>query len=227
MISTVQEDTRNLPLTTPPWATIDTTIPKTAWQADIRLLIARTKWPVPAVKWWAMQELAALLTNDLCCEPTEKELYRALEQCGLETEVVELLFVFWLAKQAGYVPKAVVSSYIRAQSLLSSLILWEILEPILYEGLPSNLLALAPRDFQSTADFQDAQGREVPRIFLGILENLEKDFGLPFVRQYAFEWANTASLCPDSPFGKNIGYFYGHPTDQMTGQFVNITSHRG
>lgn len=225
MISAIQGDTRNLPLTAPSWASDMT--PTAISLADIRLLVARTKWPVPAVKWWAIQELANLLTHPLEGCEIEKELYRVLELSKLETEVVELLFIYWLATQAGYVPSPALSTYVRARSPLSSLILADIFNPILDEGKLRTPLIEVPFDFEQPLDFQEAQGATVPRIFSTLLESLEDSSGFPFIQQFAYEWANTATLNLKVPLYQDIGYFYGYPAEEMSGQFVVRATHRG
>jgi len=224
MVRSVQDDTRNLPLTTPAWAVefgdeIDAI-------AEVRFLIARSKWPVPAVKWWSLQQLADLLNSHLVGQ-VETELYRALANSLLETEVVELLYVFWLAKQVGYEPSILLSTHVNAQSPASILILSGLLKPLLFEGRWRTPLILAPYTYKASADFEEAQGTTVPRIFMTLLNELEHPQLPSFVKQYAFEWENTASLYPDAPFQGNIGYFYDHSRDEMTGQFVTRSSHRG
>lgn len=225
MVESIQEDTRNLPLTTPAWATNNAgqEIPSTA---ELRVLIARVTWPVPAVKWWGIQELAVLLNSPLV-ESVESELYRALANAKLETEVMELLCVFWLAKQSGFVPSIVLSTHVNAASPASALVLSAIIKPLLFEGSLRVPLILAPSTYKATADFEEAQGVTVSKIFFTLLKNLEHPQLPSFVKQYAFEWENTATLYPEAPFQGNIGYFYNHSLDEMAGQFVTRSSHRG
>jgi hypothetical protein len=224
MVRSVQDDTRNLPLTTPPWA-VDFVNDEDA-NAEVRFLVARSRWPVPAVKWWALQELADLLTQPHTVQ-IEAELYRALALSKLETEVVELLFVFWLAKQAGYIPNVTLTTYINSRSPASSMVLGDLFSPLLHEGNWRSPLILAPITFKVSADFEEAQGTTVPRIFLTLLKKLEHPQFPLFVKQYAFEWENTDSLYPEAPLQRYVGYFFRHPIDEMTGQFVTRASHRG
>lgn len=224
MVKSVLEDTRNLPLTTPAWANnFEETLPSTA---ELRVLVARITWPVPAVKWWAIQEMAVLLNSPLV-ESVEVELYRALANARLETEVVELLCVFWLAKQSGYEPSIMLPTHVNAASPASALILSDLVKPLLFEGSLRAPLILAPYAYKATTDFEEAQGMTVPKIFFTLLKNLEHPQLPSFIKQYAFEWENTATLYPEAPFQGNIGYFYNHSLDEMTGQFVTRASHRG
>jgi hypothetical protein len=224
MVQSVLEDTRNLPLSVPSWATTFGQAQTT--MAEIRFLIGRITWPVPAVKWWAIQELADLLNSEFA-EQTEAELYCALAAAKLETEAVELLCIFWLAKQAGYVPSVTLPTYINSQSPASVLILSDLVRPLLFEGRWRTPLILAPDTYKASADFEDAQGTTVPRIYKSLLEGLEKPQLPSFVNQYAFEWENTVNLYPEAPLQGNIGYFYGYSHDEMTGQFVTRATQRG
>lgn len=195
--------------------------------ADVQLLVARSTWPVPAIKWWAIQQLAILLIQSSSRDVAEFELFQALASCKLETEVIELLFVFWLAKNSGYVPNASLPTYVNAKSPASSLVLGELLSPLLHAGKVRVPLVVAPQEFKPEADFHEAQGTTVPKIFLTLLRNLE-DARLPsFVKQFAFEWANTKDLYPDAPLQHDIRYFFDSPMEEMTGQFVTRASHRG
>ncbi len=224
MVQSVLEDTRNLPLSVPSWATKSGQAQTT--MAEIRFLIARITWPVPAVKWWAIQELADLLNSEFS-KQTEAELYRALAASKLETEAVELLCIFWLAKQAGYEPSVTLPTYINSQSPASALILSDIVRPLFFEGRWRTPLILAPDTYKASADFEDAQGTTVPRIYKSLLESLEKPQLPSFVNQYAFEWENTANLYPEAPLQGDLGYFYGYSRDEMTGQFVPRATQRG
>lgn len=224
MAQSVLEDTRNLPLTVPAWASISGQIQPLS--AELRFLIARSKWPVPAVKWWALQQLATLLASEFV-EQVEVELYRALAEAKLETEVEELLCCFWLAKQAGYNPSVILPTHINAKSPASTLILDDLFKPLLFDGKSRSPLILAPAEFKAPADFEDAQGTTVPRIFKTLLEGLEKPQLPPFVKQFAFEWETTANLYPEAPLQRDVGYFLGYSREDMTGQFEIRATQRG
>ena len=181
---------------------------------------------MPAVKWWALQQLADLLNSQFVAQ-AEAELYRALADSKLETEVVELLCVFWLAKKAGYEPSVILPTHVNAQSPASTLILSDIVKPLLFEGKWRTPLLLAPDTYKVPADFEEAQGTTVPRIYKTLLESLEKPQLPSFSKQYAFEWECTANLYPEAPLQGDIGYFYNYSHGEMTGQFVTRASQRG
>lgn len=174
--------------------------------ADLEMLIARLRWPIGATRWWAMQELATLL---LCPETrgeVSKRLLLELASCRLEAEGVELIYIFWMAaKQGGKLPSDLVSALTRP-SLLAALLLSD-------TGLALNAkaaappLEVAPKDFEESARFREVQGIDVPRNYLSRLEQLERNTGLPFVRQAAFEWSKTDETYPTAPIQGDLGYF--------------------
>ena len=192
----------------------------------LNLLISRTRWPIPAVKWWAIQELAILLCRDDLRAQVETPLLDELLTRKFETEVAELLCVFWLAKHEGYVPNPSLVKHVRARSPVSDLIL----EDLGFVGdergefnLPTQA---AERGYPLTEDFLSAQGQSMPIIFMSVLSRLESTSKRPFTSQYAFEWERTKDLYHDMPY-RDIRYFYGNPVEDMCGQFVFQDGHRG
>lgn len=90
---------------------------------ELRILIARLGWPSTSTRWWTMQELAARLGETAARAETESALLQLLSSRKLEAEVVEVLFIFWMATQGhGYSPAAELSESIPKSSLLSGLL---------------------------------------------------------------------------------------------------------
>ena len=194
--------------------------------ADLRLLLSRTRWPVPGIRWWAIQELAMLLSRPEYSTRVEEALLHDLDGRRLESEAVELLFVFWIASQNGYKPNSLILQHLRAPSPLSDLLLREFGLAASVQSVPTLPTLEAAPGFRSSAEFDAVQGRMVPKIFWSLLDNLENEVGLPFCAQYAFEWERTGSVYP-KPIHSDIGYFYGRPVEGMRGQFVTRDSDRG
>lgn len=72
---------------------------------ELRILIARLGWPSTSARWWTMQELTALLNEPDSRAETESALLQLLSTRKLEAEVIEVLFIYWMAAQAyGYSP---------------------------------------------------------------------------------------------------------------------------
>lgn len=66
---------------------------------DLRMLIARLRWPSTSARWWTMQELAARLGESATQAETESSLLQLLSSRKLEAEVVEVLCIFWMQQK--------------------------------------------------------------------------------------------------------------------------------
>ena len=172
---------------------------------DLRVLIARLGWPIPASRWWTMQELAKRLGAPGTQAETEAALLKLLHSCKLEAEVVEALCVFWMAAgEHGYVPNPDLPNRTPKPSLLSNLFL----ENLGFEAqaLDADLKA-APKDFQISGDFDGVQGGDVARIFRTTLTRLELRTKLPLIRQMAFEWAQNRTTYSEAPLQGDTWHF--------------------
>ena len=224
MCGSLHEETCNLYLEVPAWAlTLDSD--SKADEPWLHMLVERLRWPVPSVKWWVLQELATFLATEQWRDKTEEALLEHLAACPFESEVVEVMAAFWLAKQRGYLGSDVIGKHVRAKSTLSSMMLADVAPDSLYEGQLSAELILAPPGFEAPQDFKTAQGATVPLMYQSEMQQWEKKTGLPFKAQYAFEWTRSLQRIGDE--GHDWRYFYGYPSDQMTGQFFTQQSHRG
>ena len=218
------EETRNLHLEVPAW-TLTLGTDSKADEPWLQVLVERLRWPVPSVKWWVLQELATFLSTEQWRNRTEQALLEHLAACLLESEVVEVMAAFWLAKQRGYPGSDVIGKHVIAKSTLSSMMLADVAPSSLYQGQLSAELLLAPPGFEGPQDFRTAQGATVPLMYQSEMARWEMQTGLPLKAQYAFEWARSLQRVGDE--GHDWRYFYGHPSDQMTGQFFTLQSHRG
>lgn len=194
-------------------------------RADLAMLLARLNWPVPSVRWWAIQEIASLLISEAFGGQVEEALIEQMSDMVFETEIAELLFVFWIANRDGYVVPDRLGAAIAARSHLSSLILNDVRYGGVSQGALSSPLLLAPSVFLPPDDLVRAEGVEVPRIFGSQLRRYEKSSGQPFLAQYSFEW--TSSLSRKQAIGFDVSHFFSREREGVTGQFVSQTSHRG
>jgi hypothetical protein len=194
-------------------------------RADLAMLLARLNWPVPSVRWWAIQEVASLLTSEEFGGQVETALMEQLSATFFETEVAELLFVFWIASRDGYSIPDSLGATIAARSCLSSLLLHDAGYDGASNGALSSPLLLAPSIFPQPEDLERAVGADVPRIFTTLLRRLEKTSGHPYLAQYAFEW--TSSLTRRQAIWLDVSHFYSRERKGVTGQFVSQASHRG
>ncbi len=194
-------------------------------RADLAMLLARLDWPVPSVRWWAIQEVASLLASEEFGGQVETALIEQLSAAFFETEVTELLFVFWLASRDGYLVPDKLGTAIAARSQLTLLLLQDAGYSGVSHGLLSSPLLLAPSSFSPPDDLVRAEGSEVPRIFGTILRRLEQNSGHPFLAQFAFEW--TSGLRRGRAIWLDASHFYSRTREGVTGQFVSQASHRG
>lgn len=172
---------------------------------DLRILIARLGWPIPASRWWSIQELAAKLGHPATTAATEAALLKMLHSRKLEAEVVEVLCIFWMAASThGYTPSAELPAHTPKPSLLSHLFL----EALGFTAQVAHAdLEGVPQNFETPSDFNGVQGAEVARVFRTTLNRLELRTGLPLIRQMAFEWAQNRMAYPEAPFQGDLGYF--------------------
>ncbi|MFA5824994.1 MAG: ATP-binding protein [Gallionellaceae bacterium] len=206
MVNCVIEDTRTLPLEQPCWAAeLVSPSMSVGLMDDLSILIARLGWPSTSARWWTMQELAARLGEPTAMAKTESALLQLLRSRKLEAEVVEVLFIFWMAVQGhGYSPAAELAENILKPSLLSELLVdsFDLAAQAIDEGLTE-----VPDGFEVPDDFNGVQGADLPRAFRTSMSKLEAYSGLPFVKQMAFEWAENRAAYPDAPYQGDPWHF--------------------
>lgn len=184
---------------------------------DLYILIARMGWPAASARWWTMQELAGRLGDSTTVLETEIELLKLLHSCKLEAEAVEVLFISWMAAQEfGYSPSFELAESTLAPSLLSDLLLRSC---GLLTQSKSMCLEEVLEDYEIPEEFFGVQGRDLPRIFLTSIEQLEAYSKLPFVRQMAFEWAKNRAAYPDAPLQRDLIHFMRTRGDGFMGPF--------
>jgi hypothetical protein len=143
-----------------------------------------------------------------------------------ESECVEVLCVFFIAKIKGYVCPNELGSSIKARSTLSDLLLSE---------LDSNQKGFGSYSYpfssliQLDGDnnrFEYYQGTHVPLLYNSWLKEEEQRTGISFTRYYQSEWNNTFKYQPSSS-STTIDYFFSGDRQRTTGQFYTQASHRG
>ncbi|MEF9900285.1 MAG: ATP-binding protein [Pseudomonas sp.] len=218
MVTGLQEDTRTLRLVPPIWAERLLETSEDHSLTDLELLMVRLRWPVASTRWWAMQELAALLSSPDTREPTSNRLLAELTQCRLESEAVEILCLIWMAQQQGFLPPDDLPAAVTYPSLLAVLLLESMQLDL--PGSANPPLEFAPDDFVVPERFGKFQNFGVPGIFLNRLAQLEHASGLPFLRQCAYEWHRTEIAYPQAPMQGDLIHFVRPLGDGATGSFV-------
>jgi hypothetical protein len=107
MIEVLKEEIRNLNLKSPDW-NWDQNLEE--HEIAVSLLVTRLQWPFTSIKQWTASELSTLLTVNDTQKIVEARLLESLKSKKLESEVVEILCVFWMACQKGYHPTIVLGN---------------------------------------------------------------------------------------------------------------------
>ncbi|WP_299494866.1 ATP-binding protein [uncultured Shewanella sp.] len=220
MVESLEDSVRNLQLIKPVW---DWRQDDSLEEALVKSLISRLKLPIPSVKLWAIDQLSLLL---IAQHPRVEELLKEdLINRKQESECIEVLCVFFIAKSKGYVCPNDLGHYIKARSTLSDLILSELIS--------------TPEDFGEYAypfspfvsldkgnnRFEYYQGNHVPLLYNSWLKKEERRTGLPFTGYYQSEWNSTFEYQPST--ATIIDYFFSGDRHRTTGQFYTQASHRG
>jgi len=192
---------------------------------DLRIPIARLGWPIPAGRWWTMQELAKRLGAPATAAETEAALLRLLNSCKLEAEVVEALCIFWIAAAVeGYVANLDLLKRTPKPSLLSNLFL----QALGFEAQALDVdLKVAPPDFEIPADFDGMQGLQLARNLRTNLSRLENRTSLPLIRQMAFEWTQNQTAYPESPIQGDFWHFARSLGEGFVGPYSSRAALRG
>lgn len=220
MVNGLEDSVRNLHLTKPAW---DWRRDDSVEEALAKVLVSRLKLPVPSNKLWVIEQISQLILDRH--PKIEDLLIEDLASRKQESECVEALCVFFIAKCKGYAPPNDLGRHINARSTLSDLIL-------------SNLVS-NPEDFGTYAypfesvicldgdnhRFAYYQGSHVPLLYNSWLKKEEQRTGIPFTYHYQREWNNTFAYQPAS--ATQIDYFFSGDRHRSTGQFYTQASHRG
>lgn len=176
MIEVLKEETRNLNLQTPSWnwnANLD------EHEIAIALLVTRLQWPFTSIKQWTASELSTLLTVNDTQKIVEARLLESLKSKKLESEVVEILCVFWMACQKGYHPTIVLGEYIFARSCLSDQLLKAIESKTCNYGYYQGNFDIDSGLIERESNFRKNLGSEFPLMYLSTCEDLEEKYFFP------------------------------------------------
>ena len=220
MVESLEESVRNLKLPIPNW---DWQTHDSINNALTKCLVSRLKEPVPTIKIWVVEQIADLLSNEH--EALEDILLTDLANRQLESECIEVLCVFLVAKYKGYIPPSNLGKYIKARSVLSDLILDHLLIEPSEQGTHTHPISPFLDIEGDNNRFEYFQGSHVPRLYLSWLETMEKSTGLPLPDYYQSEWNRTFEYEPG--FATDIQFFLSGSHQRSTGQFYTQASHRG
>ncbi|EKZ6363733.1 NACHT domain-containing protein [Klebsiella pneumoniae] len=212
MISELEAETRNLPLCKPQWQ----------WEGEldndmiaVKFIIRRLFWPVQCVKHLVAEQLSHILANSKRAEDIENLLAVEMRNRQLESEVVDILTVFWLASLKGYKVQNNISSFICARSFLSDILL-ESIAPNLPNLSCYQVLHKHPDD-SNHYGFEKILGNDLPHIFWDEIKRLEDKSGIPAKRLMKKEWSD---ICHNHiQRWERVDYFFGSERDGFTMSF--------
>lgn len=220
MVTSLEESVRNLQLAKPVW---DWRHDDSLEDAILKTLVSRLKLPIPSVKLWVVEQLSRLL---IAQHPRVEELLKEdLASRKQESECVEVLCVFFIAKSKGYVCPNDLGHYIRARSTLSDIILTELAPQPKYFGEYAYLFTPFVCMAHDNNRFEYFQGKDVPLLYNTLLEKEERRTGIPFTDYFQSEWNSTFEYQPST--ATNVDYFFSGDRYRSTGQFYTQASHRG
>ncbi|WGX73876.1 hypothetical protein QJS67_04755 [Acinetobacter radioresistens] len=218
MIEVLKEETRNLNLQTPSWnwnENLD------EHEIAIALLVTRLQWPFTSIKQWTASELSTLLTVNDTQKIVEARLLESLKSKKLESEVVEILCVFWMACQKGYHPTIVLGEYVFSRSCLSDQLLNAIDSKNCNYGYYQGNFDIDSGLIERESNFRKNLGSEFPLMYLSTCEDLEEKYFIPLTEDFQHEWNKT--FIHEPRLHDTYQYFLERDN---TGQFYTLNSHR-
>jgi len=185
------------------------------------MLVERLNWPVRLVRWRAAREYAALLTSKEFYRPALDVYLEWLSTRTFESEVTSALAVLLCTPEDGLPAFNAVRGYISRPSLLADAMLQFVYGPGKVKGgWEKSHSGPAPPSFVAEEFFLNHKSAHVPPALGSRLEDLEKESGLPFMTQWAFEWRSLmdTTKAPHSGFPYFFVDFALHRSG-ITGQF--------
>lgn len=218
MIEVLKEEIRNLNLKSPDW-NWDQNLEE--HEIAVSLLVTRLQWPFTSIKQWTASELSTLLTVNDTQKIVEARLLESLKSKKLESEVVEILCVFWMACQKGYHPTIVLGKYIFARSCLSDQLLKAIDSKTCNYGYYQGNFDIDSGLIERESNFRKNLGSEFPLMYLSTCEYLEEKYFFPLTEDFQHEWNKT--FIHEPRLHDTYQYFLERDN---TGQFYTLNSHR-
>ena len=158
-------------------------------EVALRMLMDRLRWPVKMVRWRAAKGIRSLLANEVTRVATSAALMDWISTRELESEVVSALTIL-IVTPDGFRPTFdTVRHAVKRPSLASDFLINEMFgrRTDLWQGAHSGS---APKTFEVESYFEEHKCAQVPPVLLYELQYLEERLGLPFVREWGFEWTS-------------------------------------
>tara|TARA_E500000318_G_scaffold1962_1_gene2597 strand:- start:1361 stop:2797 length:1437 start_codon:yes stop_codon:yes gene_type:complete len=154
----------------------------------LSLLMDRLSWPVKMVRWKAAKAIRMLVENEETNAECIDSLLSWIASRVFESEVISGLSILLILKPSSRPSFERVCASIARPSLLSELLLERIYEGRRCGGWEKGHSGNAPKYFVPARYFEEFKKVHVPPIFTHNVDNLERQNGLPFAVQWAYEW---------------------------------------
>jgi hypothetical protein len=174
-----------------------------------RFILERINWPIRFARLQAAREYATLLA-DPSCGPIALETYLSwLNERRTENETCSGLAVLFAADR-NYLPSLPsLTQNIAAPSILADFMLKEVYGPLASAGdWASQHSGEVPPSFEPAEYFLRDRTAQIPPSFGEELTGFEHASGLPFMRQWGFEWEMTKTAT-DAPLSGFPYHFLG------------------
>lgn len=206
MVASLEDETRMFSLPRPEWAL---TLPLPDAELPLQLLLARLKSGVATTRLWAMQELIALLLSTDTRSAVETALLAHIRLIRLDTELVEVLGIFWIARIEGFEFSKVFD--IGEVGTIIGEALCDMLE-LTYSRRP---VLLAPQGVLAIRDFFKVDG--LPEAISRDLRRLQDAIRFPVVSQANFE---AARLGDRIFYDSSVQFFFRGERGKMNGALL-------
>jgi hypothetical protein len=191
-----------------------------------RFILERLNWPVRFTRLQAAREYAKLLA-DPSFGTTALQAYLAwLKERRTENETCSGLAVLFATDKNHLPSVAVLTQNIAHPSTLADFMLKEVYGPLAsIDDWTSQHSGEVPPSFEPSAYFLRDQRAQIPSSLGDELTRLEEASGLPFIRQWAFEWERTKTAT-DAPLS-GFPYHFLEASLERSGVSAQIDQRQG
>jgi hypothetical protein len=192
----------------------------------VEALFSRLFSPVPVVKLLVCERLASLLRSPQTKAEVFEALVNQLKEAKFESEVNEVLTVPVLARESTIDTVDILRSSIQLPSILSDSMLSLIGgRKFLVDAWSLSHSGPAPA-FYPTESLEILRKAQIIPPFVGMqLSSLEKDSGLPVLRQWCFEFDALDRRSEEKGAGQ-FAHFTQGDSEHKVGQFISIAGQR-
>lgn len=195
----------------------------------VTLCFHRLKLPVPFMKYCIIHELAGLLVDGVEREHIWNALVKSLQEAELESEVVELLCIPFLANTCSESEFSTLLRAIKAPSPLAHVYMAAISgKELSFVSWSNAHSGEAPEFFNKDIELRALLSENfLPKIFHTRMQSLEDSTDFPFLKQWAYEFHLLSQRHPTPRNGNEDYYLRGNDSGNDVGFIVSRRSQVG